>query len=94
MPYFTGTENTFADLLTTVRSNCVANGWTLSGNVLHKGDCYNEILEFGSNLGLTIQGGTGIDGSNNLTTTGSLAYMIAVLSAEPVTFPFTYFNFS
>lgn len=75
MAYVTGTANSFADLLTALRNACTSNGWTLSGNVLHKGTCYAEsMLNAGAyfshpNPGSTIsvRAGNGIDGSNALT---------------------------
>lgn len=65
MAYVTGTANSLTDLLTAIQNACTANGWTLSGNVLHKGTCYAEITISGSLIKL--QSGTGLDGSNNLT---------------------------
>lgn len=73
MAYVTGVANSLAELLTALRNACTANGWTLSGNVLHKGTCYAEVIHVpvsGSftDLGfLQVCAGTGIDGSNLLT---------------------------
>lgn len=76
MAYATGTANSFSDLLTALRNACTSNGWTLSGEVLHKGTCYvqTRVGENGqtvdsppSNSMLIIRAGTGIDGSNLLT---------------------------
>lgn len=75
MAYVSGNASSLSDLLTALRNACTANGWTLSGNVLEKGTCFVEILyipkvgatthvDFGF---LQIRGGTGKDGSNNLT---------------------------
>lgn len=78
MAYVTGTANSLADLLTAIQNACTANGWTLSGNVLHKGACYIEIASVTSLATvynhtmavadglLTVRGGTGVDGSNAL----------------------------
>lgn len=71
MAYLTGNASSLPDLLTALRNACAANGWTLSGDVLHKGTCYVETLsivkgahtDFGL---LTFRAGNGIDGSNNL----------------------------
>lgn len=65
MAFVTGTANTLADLLAAIQTACIANGWTLSGNVLHKGTCYVELKISGS--AITIRGGSGVDGGNNLT---------------------------
>lgn len=72
MAYVTGVANSLADLLTALRNACTANGWTLSGDVLHKGTCYIEVLNIakGAHVDfgfLEVTGGTGIDGSNLLT---------------------------
>lgn len=74
MAYSTGTASTFAALLTALQNACTANGWTLSGDVLHKGTCYAEVKlgtlgETGApaNKMIFVRAGNGIDGSNNLT---------------------------
>lgn len=40
MPFVTGTANNQAELLTALRNACVANGYTLTGEVLSKGDVH------------------------------------------------------
>lgn len=74
MSYATGTANSLTDLLTALRNACVAAGWTLSGDVLHKGTCYAEVKigtlgETGApaNGMIFVRPGNGKDGSNNLT---------------------------
>lgn len=74
MAYITGTANSFADLLTALRSACTANGWTLAGDVLSKGGCYAEVLvgttidvRHTPNASLALRAGNGIDGANALT---------------------------
>lgn len=74
MAYYTGTVNSMADLLTAFRSACTSNGYTLSGNVLHKGTLYAEVRlgnigDAGAptNTMMCVKAGNGIDGSNNLT---------------------------
>lgn len=80
MAYVTGTANSFADLLTALRNACTTNGWTLSGEILHKGTCYvqTRVGENGStdtspvppaNSMLIVRIGNGKDGSNILTDT-------------------------
>lgn len=74
MAYVTGTANSLTDLLTALQAACTGNGWTLSGNVLHKGTCYAEV-KLGSTAtkpthadgALIVRGGNGIDGANALT---------------------------
>lgn len=71
MPYFTDVASSTSDLLTRIRTRLttdiptVLDRYTLSGDVLHKGDLYVSITDQTTHL--LIQGGTGIDGSNNLT---------------------------
>lgn len=65
MAYVTGTANSITDLLSAIQAACTGNGWTLSGNVLHKETCYVEAKVDGASI--AVQGGTGIDGANNLT---------------------------
>lgn len=66
MPYVTGSATSVADLIDKIQDACTANGWTLSGDVLHRGDAHIRLWEQ-SATELRIQGGTGIDGSNALT---------------------------
>lgn len=65
MPYVTGTANDLTALRAALFGACTANGWTLSGEVLHKGAVYVRV-QVGASY-LSFLGGTGIDGSNNLT---------------------------
>lgn len=90
MAYVTGTANSIADLLTAIQAACTANGWTLAGNVLYKGTCYVEIAV--SSAQITIQGGTGIDGSNNLTgrADSKIGYLGAVINSVAFGWPVTY----
>lgn len=87
--YTTGSANSLADLLTAVQNACTANGWTLSGSVLHKGGCYTQLTENGTDL--SVLGGTGIDGSNALTVPGPAASRIgASYVPQALAFPCTY----
>lgn len=80
MPYITGAANSLPDLVTAIRNACTSNGWTLSGEVLHKDGCYVRIRAIAKTDGgnhpdfglIEIQPGNGIDGSNNLTDTPPL----------------------
>lgn len=100
MAYVTGTANTLADLLTAIQNACTANGWTLRGSVLSKGVCYTEVKISGTTI--SVRGGRGVDGSNNLTSpcdskTGAFATIIyghtsSSLKADvPFAFPARYF---
>jgi hypothetical protein len=87
MAYVTGSANSLADLLSAVRSACTANGWTLSGEVLHRGSSYFRLWQLTTEF--WIQGGTGIDGSNNLTGASPKASRMSTVGAA-ITFPLTY----
>ncbi|MBS0212304.1 MAG: hypothetical protein JSR26_03870 [Proteobacteria bacterium] len=89
MAYIVGTAASIADLLAAIRGGCTANGWALSGTVLHAGACYLDLQVSGQTLVAT--GGTGIDGSNTLTGDGPApVYLGAPLGGEPLSWPLTY----
>lgn len=74
MPHYSGSASSFADLLTALRNACIAEGYTLSGSVLHKGTLFVDTFvganpESGgtANSVLYVHVGNGIDGSNQLT---------------------------
>jgi len=93
MAYVSGTAATLAELVAGIRNACTANGWTLSGEVLHKGTVYQRVrVEFVNFV--DSMPGTGIDGSNNITG-GAIPARIGSLSGSPVyihpfVFPLTY----
>lgn len=87
MAYVTGIANDLGALLTSIRNACVANGWTLSGDVLHKGDIYIRTQQVGNTL--TFLGGTGIDESNDLTGSGPAVVRMRQFG-QAFTFPMTY----
>lgn len=89
MAYMTGSANTLADLLTAIQTACTANGWTLAGSVLTKGTCYAKLQVSGS--AITVQGGTGIDGGNNLTGVAPNPAYLRQIGAMPLAYPMTYF---
>ena len=45
MAFYSGTASSAADLLATIQANCVSQGWTLTGTILSKGNCYTQIQE-------------------------------------------------
>lgn len=65
MPYVNTSVNNLTELRTALFSALTSNGWTQSGNVIHKGNVYIEVLVTSDSL--TFRGGTGVDGSDNLT---------------------------
>lgn len=89
MAYVTGSASSFTDLLTGIRSACTANGWTLAGNVLSKGTNFLRTQVVGTTI--EFLGGTGIDGSNNLTGAGpSVVRITSGVAGISITFPVTY----
>lgn len=88
MAYVTGSVNSHADLVSAIQAACTANGWTLNGEVLSKGTAYFRLWTNGT---LTfLQGGTGIDGSNNLTGAAPQYSFVGSIAGQAVTFPLTY----
>lgn len=69
MPYLAGSAASIDALLSAIQSACTGNGWALSGNVLHAGACYAELVS-DHTATIVLRGGTGIDGSNALTGAG------------------------
>ncbi|WP_236200241.1 hypothetical protein [Pseudomonas pseudonitroreducens] len=64
MAFYTGSTNSFADLRTALFSACVAEGWTLTDDVLSKGaafvKCTTSSADTGTQgIGLVLQGATG-----------------------------------
>lgn len=73
MPFISGQANDFPALLTALRGFLTANGWTLSGDVLHKGDCHAAVTVgpfpatgAAGDTHVQLQVGNGIDGDNRL----------------------------
>lgn len=76
MAYYSGSVNSYADLVAAVQSACVSDGWTLSGSILSKGAAYLNLYSSTAKTstegpGLIAQGGTGIDAG--VLTGGSVA---------------------
>lgn len=97
MPYVTGTAANVTALMNNIRSACTSNGWTLSGNILHKGTAYisnvvtNAYLNSGVNTDYIYwQGGTGKDGSNNLTGAAPTVARTGSFRTNLLTFPCVY----
>lgn len=90
MPFQTGSAPNPASLVATIQSFCVANGFTLSGNVLSKGNLNAEILVVGDNI--SIQGGLGESGGALVDPAPGLGYIEAyephgdLLNNWPVTY--------
>ncbi len=67
MAYFNGQASSFADLLNSLVSACVSQGWTWADSILNKGDAYIQLYSTETNTaaqgsGITAIGGTGKSG--------------------------------
>jgi hypothetical protein len=93
MAYVTGSAADMTALMTALRSACTANGWTLSGEVLHRSNVYMRTQVVSGYL--TLLGGTGIDGGNNLTGAASAVVRVGRPSSgtTDITWPVTYHIF-
>lgn len=92
MAYETGTVTTIGELETAFKAFLVANGWTLTGAVHHKGNAYVGI---GSQTSpyprLTLSAGTG-QSAGSLTGAGpAVVYLGSLLTVAPLTSPITYY---
>jgi hypothetical protein len=88
MAYATSSCASLSALVTFIQNTATANGWTLSGQILHKGTCYVRVWDVdGTNLG--IQGGTGKDGSNNLTGACVYTAYLGTIATIALTYPLT-----
>ena len=88
MAHVTGSVNTVGDLLTAIQNACTANGWTLSGEVLHKGTAFIRVWV--NSADINFQGGTGIDGSNLLTGAGPTHVRFKLIGSNAIAYPVTY----
>lgn len=66
MAYINGTVSSWADLIVAVRSACTANGYTLSGEVLHKNNAFVRLYLHTTGNEVRIEGGTGLGAGNTL----------------------------
>ncbi|WP_374415733.1 hypothetical protein [Ectopseudomonas oleovorans] len=71
MAYYSGSANSYADVLSALVAACVAEGWGWADGILNKGPAYIRPFESVSvtesqGPGLIIQGGTGKSGSSLL----------------------------
>lgn len=71
MAYFTGSANSWGDLLNALTSACVSEGWTWADGILSKGDAFimpwiRSPATSTEGEGILLQGGTGKSGSTLL----------------------------
>lgn len=88
MPYVSGTAADITALMDNIRTACTDNGWTLSGSVLHKGACYVKSAVVSGLIEWT--GGTGKDGSNNLTGAAPRAARTGSFLSNAIAYPVNY----
>lgn len=85
MAYYSGAANDLEALRQAIFTVCTGEGWTLAGDVLHKNGLYARLQVVSSSLRLL--GGTGIDGSSNLTGAAPNYVQIGALG---ISYPLTY----
>lgn len=85
MAYDSGSCANLAAIVTFIQTACTANGWTLAGNVLWKGNTYVEITSDAT--GVKIWGGTGKDGSNNLNGAGPFPAYLRTIAGAALAYP-------
>lgn len=94
MTYQTGTVANLSALKTTIETFCTSNGWTKSGNVLHRGTVYWELVyQTATQVNLRLWCGDGIDGSNLLTNSQKVGKMVDKNFNISLGNPFTYHFF-
>ncbi|QBZ71730.1 hypothetical protein [Pseudomonas phage KP1] len=90
MAYYNGTAATFADLKTAIEAAAVANGYTLTSDVLNKGGCFFKLVAVQVPWpSLKLTSGTGQSGSA-LTGASPTAATIAGFQVNPMSFPISY----
>lgn len=88
MAYYSGAANDMAALRSALIGACVAEGWTLTGDILSKGTMFcRTALNFGS---LQIQGGTGVGAGNTLVGASSRSCHVLGSGNLAVTWPAAY----
>lgn len=90
MAYYNGSAASFADLKTAIENACVAEGWTLSSDILSNNGCYVKLTS--TTTELLLEGGNGQSGSS-LTDVPNGTYKGAKLlntNASPISWPITY----
>ena len=92
MPYETGTTTSFDDLRTRILTFLQANGWTLSGNVIHRGNVYAALRAYPADL--LVDGGQGESGGELTSKTPyDFGRILAACYGTQVAFPSTYHLF-
>lgn len=106
MPYYFGTAETGTALVNAITAACVANGWTLTGDILNKGAAYVQATatnqqwvsgtKFYSGWMVDLLGGTGMSAG---ALTGAMPYRVRIgglnnhtynVVLRPMTYPVAY----
>lgn len=96
MPHYTGSANSFADLRTALFNACVTEGYTLATDILTKGTLAvriinNTVATSTNDVGLQIQGGTGVSGGALVNPSGARPRMGRIhTSVNQPTWPMEY----
>ncbi len=94
MPFITGSANSIPELRTALLNGLVANGWTLDGSVIYKGDVFFEVTvptgeSQGENRMIRFLGGTG-QAAGVLSGDAPIAPRLGFASGTTWTFPVSY----
>lgn len=94
MPYYSGTVANAADLVTAIRNACVAEGWTLTNDILSKSGAFARLwspaagyVSVVSGRGQTGGGGSTLTGQSN----GGLRGIGGTLGGNAFAFPMNYY---
>lgn len=91
MGYETGQTTSYADLQTRIHTFLQANGWTLSGLVIHKGSVFARLT---ANSGdLRVHGGQGEAAGDLVTPSPGYGRLLTACYGSDVVFPATYHLF-
>lgn len=91
MAYETGTTTSYADLLTRIHTFLQANGWTLSGAVIYKGNVFAQLTANTDDL--RVKGGQGESGGALVTPFSGYGRIYSQAYGDNVAFPATYHFF-
>jgi hypothetical protein len=97
MPYYTGTANSAADLITAIKNAATANSWALTGGVLSKGDIFATLHEGDTQLtdhGVYVEVSSGSPAGNLCPNrVGMTTYILQSGRGVPLQYPCTYHIF-
>ncbi|PTS85480.1 hypothetical protein DBR00_06795 [Pseudomonas sp. HMWF032] len=88
MAYYSGAANDMAALRSALIGACVAEGWTLTGDILSKGTMFCRTVIFNGSLQIT--GGTGIGAGSTLAGASSRSCHVLGTGNLAVTWPAAY----